>query len=752
MKKALLLVLLAACASAQENVKGAAAGSGAAPVRASAAGSEIESRAAASPAADSARAALAGKPPPSRREDVVETLHGVDVHDPYRWLEDAKSDDVQAWMKAQDAYARARLTTLPGREALISRLKELSYLDVVGVPEHRGARFFYARRSPRQEKGVVAFREGKDGAEQVLLDPNGWSSDGSVSLGEWTPSWDGNRVAFLKRANNSDEATLYVIDVATRKVSATDVIEGTKYANTSWTPSNDGFYYTWVPSDPKIAQTDRTGYAELRFHRLGTDPRSDRVIHPRTGDPKTYLQGEISRDGHWLLVYIEHGSTSTDIYFKDARAPRARWAPLTVGSDAHYVVSTWKDRFYIHTNEGAGRWRVLTADPRKPARRGWSEIVPERKDATLDQMSIVGGRLALRYLKDVAARLEVVELTGEPVRVVTLPGPGTATVLSGLEDEDEAYFSFTSYLHPPEIIATSVGTGDSSVYFKVEVPVDPAPYEVEQVFFDSKDGTRVPMFVVHRKDMPRDGSTPTLLTGYGGFEIPILPAFQGGIYAWLERGGAWAVANLRGGSEYGEEWHRHGMLLEKQHVFDDFLGAAAKLIADGVTRPGRLAIRGGSNGGLLVGAAETQRPDLFAVVLCGVPLLDMIRYQLFGQAKTWVPEYGSADDEAQFKALFAYSPYHHVAFGTRYPATLVLSADADDRVDPLHARKFAAALQAATSGGTVLLRIERHSGHGGADLIRSAVERTADEFSFAFAHFDAEGAVAPGRSAASGQK
>ncbi|GAC1347403.1 MAG: prolyl oligopeptidase family serine peptidase [Myxococcales bacterium] len=724
MKTPLLCVLLAACASSQ----------GSAPPRPGAPG---PAPGASAPAAAPPPAGAAVRAPGTRREDVVETIHGVAVHDPYRWLEDAGSAEVQGWMQAQDAAARAQLSALPGRAALVERLRQLSYLDVAGVPLQRGSRLFYFRRFARQEKGVVVVREGKDGEERVLLDPNAWSEDGSVSLGRWAPSWDGSRVSFLQRANNSDEATLHVIDVASRKVSAVDVIEGTKYANVAWTPEGDGFYYTWVPTDPAIAQPDRTGYAELRFHKLGADPRRDRLVRSRTGDPRTYLQGELSRDGHWLVASVAHGSTSTDVYFKDARAPRARWTTLTAGSDAHYAVSVWRDRFYIHTNEGAGRWRVLVADPRKPARRAWTEIVPENRDATLDQVSIVGGRLALRYLKDVATRLELRALNGEPVRAIDLPGPGTATVPEGLEDEDEAYFSFTSYLHPPQIISTRVSTGASKVWFKVEVPIDPLPYQVEQVFFASKDGTRVPMFVVHRKDMPHDGSTPTLLTGYGGFEVPILPLFQGAVYAWLERGGAWAVANLRGGSEYGEEWHRRGMLLEKQHVFDDFLGAAGKLFESGVTRPDRLAIRGGSNGGLLVGAAETQRPDLFAAVLCAVPLLDMVRYHRFGQAKTWVPEYGSADDPAQFQALFAYSPYHRLAEGTRYPPTLVLSADADDRVDPLHARKFAAALQAATSGGPVLLRIERHSGHGGADLIRSTVERVADELAFALAHLAA---------------
>ena len=384
----------------------------------------------------------------------------------------------------------------------------------------------------------------------------------------------------------------------------------------------------------------------------------------------------------------------------------------------------------MRTNEGAPNGRVFAVDPAHPERGAWKEIVPERKDATLEDKAIVGGALALTYLEDVVTHIELRSLEGKLSREIALPGLGSAQ-LAGDEDDDETYYSFESFTHPREIWRTSVKSGGADLYFRLGVPVDPKPFTVEQVFFQSKDGARIPMFIVRKKDQKLDGRTPTILTGYGGFLVANRPVFSAGIYPWLERGGIWALANLRGGSEYGEEWHRAGMLGNKQHVFDDFIGAAEHLIKSGYTSPARLAIRGGSNGGLLVGAAEIQRPDLFAVVLCHVPLLDMVRYHLFGSGKTWISEYGSADDAEQFKWLYAYSPYHHLREGARYPATLVLSADADDRVDPMHARKFAAALQAASSGGPVLLRIERHSGHGGADLIKATVEKTADEYAFA---------------------
>jgi prolyl oligopeptidase len=388
------------------------------------------------------------------------------------------------------------------------------------------------------------------------------------------------------------------------------------------------------------------------------------------------------------------------------------------------------DRFYVYTNEGAPNYRVFAVDPAHPERAAWKEIVPERKDATLLGTAVVGNALSLLYLKDVVTHVELHALDGRLIREVPMPALGSATNLIGDEDEDEAYFSFESFTWPREIWRTSVKNGGADLHFRLDVPIDPKPFTVEQVFYPSKDGTRVPIFIVRRKDQKLDGSAPAILTGYGGFNVPSRPTFSARIYPWLERGGIWAVANLRGGSEYGEDWHRAGMLGNKQNVFDDFLAAGEFLVRSGYTSPARLAIRGGSNGGLLVGAAEAQRPDLFKVVLCHVPLIDMLRYHLFGSGKTWISEYGSAADAAQFQWLHAYSPQQQIREGTRYPATLVLSADADDRVDPMHARKFAAALQAATTGGPVLLRIERHSGHGGADLIKATIEKTADEYAF----------------------
>ncbi|MEO8586632.1 MAG: prolyl oligopeptidase family serine peptidase [Acidobacteriota bacterium] len=681
-----------------------------------------------------ARAAEPGPPyPPTRAAQTSDVVHGVPVPDPYRWLEDEKSPEVQAWMTAQNDFARQKLAALPDRAAIAARLKDLLYVDSLGAPTHRGTRYFFTRRHAKMEKSIVYWKEGADGAERVLLDPNGWSADGSAGLGAWSVSWDGARVAYGKKVNNSDEATLYVMDVATGKVSDVDVIEGAKYAGASWTPDGSAFYYTKLPVDPKIPASERPGWADIRLHRIGTEPKTDAVVKDKLGDPTTFQNVRITRDGRFLFLTVSHGWTSTEIWFRELGTTAAgeAWTPLAVGIKAHFDVDSFGGTFFVSTDDGAPKGRIFAVDPAKPARAAWKEIVPERKDAALQSFGVVGGKLALDYLRSASSLLEVRNLDGTPVRDVPLPGIGSASNLFGRDDEDEAYFVFTSFTTPTSIYRTSVKTGATSLYFQVKVPADPTPYMVSQVFYPSRDGTRVSMFIVHRKDLKRDGNARAILEGYGGFLVSETPVFMASLFPWLERGGIYAVPNLRGGGEYGEEWHEAGMLLKKQNVFDDFAAAAAYLAKEKWTSPERLVLRGGSNGGLLLGALITQRPELFRVALCAVPLLDMARYHLFGSGKTWISEYGSADDAAQFKALLAYSPYHHVKAVTNYPSVLLLSADSDDRVDPMHARKFAAALQAASTGGPVLLRIEKHAGHGGADLVKSAVESRADEYAFA---------------------
>ncbi|MBU8898173.1 S9 family peptidase [Corallococcus sp. H22C18031201] len=709
---------LAACATTQEAAREAVPASASADARPAVAAARSE---------EVSRMAY----PHTPSQPIVDTVHGVQVADPYRWLEDEKSPEVQAWMKAENEQARAALAQMPGRDALARRFRELYYVDSMTAPLRRANRYFYFRTHKDKEKAILYWRDGEAGAEKVLLDPNGWSKDGTVSLGTWVPSWDGKRVVFAQRPNAADEAVLHVLDVDSGEWSKVDVIEGAKYAGPHWTPDGKGFYYEWLPTDPSIPVDARPGYTTLRFHQLGQDPKNDALVHPRTGDPTTFLQGDLSRDGKFLFAYVIRGWSENDVYWK--HPGEKDWRLLVKGQGAKYTVLAWKDRFYVTTDEGAPRQRVFVVNPTKPERAAWRELVAEDPAASLESTAIVGGHLTLEYLRDAATEVRLATLEGKPVRTVQLPGVGAASNLLGQEDSDEAYFSFSSFTTPRQVYKTSVASGKVSLWSRVEMPMDPDAYTVEQVFYPSKDGTRVPMFVVYRKGLKRDGTAPTLLYGYGGFFVSMQPAFRSNILPWLDAGGVYAVANLRGGGEYGKAWHDAGRLANKQNVFDDFHAAAEYLAREHYTQPSKLAIYGGSNGGLLVGAAMTQRPELYGAAVCAVPLLDMVRYHLFGSGRTWTPEYGSAEDAAQFKTLYAYSPYHHVRPDVRYPALLMMSADHDDRVDPLHARKFVAAMQAAPGNTSpVLLRIEANSGHQGSDQVAKAIESSADMYAFLF--------------------
>ena len=673
--------------------------------------------------------------PDNHPGNVTDTLFGTVVDDPYRWLEDEKDPAVKAWMDEQDAFARRELRALPERDAIAARLKQLMYVDDLSAPAHRGSRYFFTRRSATQEKGVVYFKEGKAGAEQVLLDPNTWSSDGSSSLGNWTISPDGNRVAYTVHENNGDEATLHVLDVGSGVESKIDLILGAKYASAAWTRGSDAFYYTWLPVDPKISAAERPGFAEIRRHQLDTDPSTDAIVHEKTGDPSRFIEVYTSEDGSTLFLAIQQGWSGNELYFKDLQH-NGPFIALATGFKAHYYAIAHHGALYLCTDEGAPRWKLLRVDPKRPTPSAWHELVPEDPRATLDSVAVLGRKLVLSYLDKAASRLEIHALDGQLERQLELPSIGTAHVAAGREGEDEAYFGFHSFTTPYTVYEFSVTTGKAILYNQVQVPIDRDKFVIDQVTYSSKDGTPVTMFVVHAKDLLKNGDNRTLLYGYGGFQASMTPAFAASIFPWLERGGIYAVANLRGGGEYGESWHEAGMRGNKQNVFDDFAAAARYLIEQKYTRPLRLAIAGASNGGLLTGAATVQHPELFGAVLCGVPLLDMIRYEQFGSGRTWSSEYGSVDNEADFKTLLAYSPYHHVRAGVKYPALLLLSADSDDRVDPMHARKFAAHVQDASAGGPVLLRIEKHSGHGGADLRRAEVEKGADRFAFALRYTD----------------
>jgi prolyl oligopeptidase len=703
------------------------------------------------------------------------------VEDPYRWLEKATAPAVQAWVTAQNAYARRFLDALPTQGELSRRFTELLYFDAVSPPLLRGSQEFYSRRYKTKEKPVLKVRSaggGKAGEERTLIDPNELSADGSISLGNWFPSWDGKRLAYTLRANNADEATLYVRDVASGKDSAIDRIEGAKYANPTWTPDNRGFYYEWLPTDPGIPIAERPGRTEVRYHEVGTDPGKDRVVFPATGDPETFLSGGVSRDGRWLIVSVQRGWDQNDVYVRElngkapagkravneksaaheqqAAAPQSGPPPgparslsgrerarasakqlgfqaFVSGLEALFNVFWWNGAFYVHTNNDAPNYRINKVKPADIANGvdHWREIVPESA-AKLDDARVIGGSLVLTYLENASSRIQVHDLDGKRLRSVQLPGIGSASGMVGDPDRDEAYYVFTSFTVPAQVYQTSVARGSSKLWSQVELPIDTSKMKVEQVWYNSKDGTRVSMFVVRPAGITLDGSHPTLLYGYGGFNVDMTPSFSPLSVVWLEHGGIFAVPNLRGGGEYGEAWHRAGMGANKQNVFDDFAAAAEYLVANGYTDSERLAIYGGSNGGLLVGASMVQRPELFRAVVCAVPLLDMVRFHLFGSGQTWVAEYGSPDDPTGFATLYDYSPYHHVLPGVKYPALLMMAADSDDRVDPMHARKFTAAVQWATpdSGRPALFRVEEQAGHGGADLVKKRVSYNSDLTAF----------------------
>jgi prolyl oligopeptidase len=668
--------------------------------------------------------------PATRRDAVVDTLHGVAVADPYRWLEDETAPEVATWMTTQDDAARAALAAYPGRDAIAARLREVFYFDAVGAPTHAKGRYFWTRKHADKEKNVVYWKAGERGAERVLFDPNTWSTDGSAGLGGWWPSRDGRYVAYAKKLNNADESEMFIRDVdADRDLPGS--IPGTKYGGVTWAPDGSGLYYTWVPPiGGPVTIANRPGFAEVRFHRVGKAPEKFQAVYPATGNPKTFVGATVSWDGKWLLATVRHGWNSTDVYVKSTKARAATWQPLVVGAPHIYEVTAWKGKFYVRTNDGAARYRIMVVDPAKPDRASWRELIGETAD-TLQGASIIGDRLVLSYLRDATSALEVRGLDGRLIRTVALPPLGSVSGLTGNPDEDTAYFTFSSFTEAATVYRTSIASGAVTEWSRVEVPIDTTGMVVEQVRFPSKDGTSIPMFLMRKKDAPRDGTNRVLLFGYGGFNISLTPSFASARAVWVERGGILAIPNLRGGGEFGEAWHQAGMGPRKQNTFDDYLAAARYLIDQRWTTPGRLAIQGGSNGGLLVGAAMTQAPELFGAVICAVPLLDMVRYHQFGSGATWIPEYGSADDPAQFATLHAYSPYHRVVEGTRYPALLMASADHDDRVDPMHARKFVAAVQHATAAlRPALLRIERNAGHGGADAVKQAVDQNADYYAF----------------------
>jgi prolyl oligopeptidase len=636
------------------------------------------------------------------------------------------------------AYTRSVLDPLSGRDQIHQRLTALASIGTISAPQIGGKYYFYTKREGSQNQPVLLVRESLEGKDRALVDVNQLAADGTVALDWWVPSEDGKYVAYGTSPSGSEMSTLHVIETASGKL-LPDSIERTRAASLAWMLDNSGFYYTRYPKKGEVAEGQEVYYRHVFYHALGSDPAKDALIFGKDLGPEDWPEVDLSNHGDWLLITVAQGWTKTDLYVQDLRPGVERKPPvrITEGKNFLYGGEIFNGKIFITSNEDAPRYRMFAVDAASPARADWKEIIPQN-DAVLQGAAIVNGMLLAQYEKNASSQLKLLDTAGKPLGDIQLPAIGSVFGLGGKWDRKEAFFGFQSFTVPHSIYQVDLATRTTSLWSKVSAPgIDPDKYEVRQLWFDSKDGTHVPMFVFHKKGLVLNGKNPTLLTGYGGFNISETPNFVGDRYLWLEHGGVFAVANLRGGAEFGEDWHRAGMLDKKQNVFDDFAAAAEFLISQKYTDKDHLAIRGGSNGGLLMGAALTQHPDLYRAVVCQVPLLDMLRYQNFQIAKLWVAEYGSSEDPKQFDWLYAYSPYHHVKQGTVYPAVLFMTADTDTRVDPMHAKKMAALMQAEAANGDsrerpILLRIDTKAGHGAGKPITKQVEDMTDIYSFLF--------------------
>jgi prolyl oligopeptidase len=689
---------------------------------------------------DSSSGSVPTGPPKTKVENVEETLHGRKLVDPYRYLEDSKRAETQQFVRQELEYTRSLLDPLPGRTQIQARLHQLLTIGNIGAPQIGGKFYLYTRREGMQNQPVLYVREGANGKDRVLVDANQMAADGTIALDWWFPTHDGKYVAYGTSPSGSELSTLHVIETATGKL-LPDVIDRTRAASVAWKLDDSGFYYTRYPKKGEVPEGQELYNRHVFYHRMGDDAAKDVLIFGEGRSPEDWPQVNLSNDGRWLLITVDQGWTKSELYVLDTQTPSSTPVRVTEGKEFLYSGEAFDGNIYLVTNEDAPRYRVFRVPASNPARSNWKELIPQ-SDAVLRALSIVHRTLFALYEKDATSQVKMFGTDGKFLSDIPLPGLGSLDGAGGNWDSDELFFGFQSFTVPPSIYRVDLrNTGAMPkplVWAKVDAPsIDPSAYEVNQEWFTSKDGTRVPMFIVHKKGLSKNAANPTLLTGYGGFNVSLTPAFSRSAYLWLERGGVYAVANLRGGAEFGEDWHRAGMLDKKQNVFDDFAAAAEYLIAQKYTDRDHLAIQGGSNGGLLMGVAMTQHPELFRAVVCQVPLLDMLRYQNFQIAKLWTPEYGSAEDEKQFEFLYAYSPYHHVKPGAEYPAVLFMTADTDTRVDPMHAKKMAALMQAeAKNGGSrerpILLRIETKAGHGAGKPVTKQIEEFTDIYSFLF--------------------
>ncbi len=687
--------------------------------------------------------------PPAQRSDQMDAYHGVEVADPYRWLEDIDSAQTQAWVEAQNELTFGYLETIEARDALRKRLTTLWDYERWGVPMRRGERLFVSRNDGLQNQSVLYTMDSPSDAPKVLLDPNTLSDDGTVALAGLWPSRDGTHLAYGVSEAGSDWQVWRVRDVATGKDTG-DELRSIKFSDASWSPDGAGFYYARYPEAKNGDELEQLNYDQkLYYHRLGEPQSEDTLIYERPEHKEWGFDGEVSEDGRFLVITVRLGTDpNKSVIVKDltvkGTSKKGRFVELLPDFKAAYsFIGNEGGTLLFRTDDAAPRGRIIAIDVAKPHRDLWQERVPQQ-DATLRGANIVGGRLVLSYLDQARSKVSIHALSGAHERDVALPGLGTASGPLGEPSRTEAYFSFTSIATPSTIYGLDVASGATEAFKRPTVAFDPADFVVSQVRYPSADGTSVPMFIAHKKGVTPTGDNPTYLYGYGGFNIPLTPTFSVPNLVWMEMGGVFAMPNLRGGGEFGEAWHQAGTKLNKQNVFDDFIAAAEYLIAQGWTSPERLSIGGRSNGGLLVGATMAQRPDLFAAALPGVGVMDMLRFNRFTIGWAWESDYGSPQDAAQFEALRAYSPYHNLQRGTDYPATLVYTADHDDRVLPAHSYKFAAALQHAHGGADpVLIRIDVRAGHGAGKPTTKQIEEWADLWGFLVAQLDMDASGLP---------
>jgi len=691
--------------------------------------------------------------PETRRVDQVDVYHGTEVADPYRWLEDdvRQSDEVARWVAEQNKLTQAQLGAIECRAAIRDRLKQLWNYERYSAPYKIGGHYFFRKNDGLQNQSVVYVMESLDGEPRVLIDPNTWSDDGTVALAGLVPSDDGRYVAYGVAEAGSDWRHWQVMEIDSGKV-LDDRLDWLKSGSVGWTKDGEGFYYSRFPepAEGKEFQSLNLDH-KVYYHRLGTPQSDDVLVYERPDNREWNFYPHVTEDGHYLVITVTQGTDDRyRIVVQDLEDPNAKPVEIVDNFDHEYsFIGNDGPQFYFKTDHQAPRRRVIAMDVNHPQKEHHREIIPQAEE-TLDDVSLIGDQFIASYLKDAKTQAKVFSLDGKLVREIRFPGIGSAYGFAGRRDDTETFYSFDSFATPPSTYRYDLPTGKSTLFRRAKVDVDPDDYVVRQVFYHSKDGTRVPMFITHKKGIALDGSNPTLLYGYGGFNIPKTPEFEVGKIAWMEMGGVFALANIRGGGEYGEAWHQAGTKLNKQNVFDDFIAAAEWLIDNEYTSPVKLAIQGRSNGGLLVGAVMTQRPDLFGACLPAVGVMDMLRFHKFTAGRYWVDDYGSSDDPEEFKALLAYSPYHNIKPGTLYPPTMVMTADTDDRVVPGHSFKFAAALQNAQADehAPVIIRIESRAGHGAGTPISKYIEREADEWAFLVKHLGMKG---PSTSTAAGQ-